>query len=381
VTEELRRPRPDGEGGGPRFHWYLPTSGDGRDIVGWAHSRAATADPRSAGRAPDFSYLADVARAADRLGFESVLTPTGTWCEDAWITTAALVSSTGRLRFIVALRPDSVSPTLAAQMAATFQRVSGGRLDLNIVTGSDEEEQRRFGDWLSHDQRYARTDEFLSVLRGAWGAEPFDFSGSHYEVAGATLGRPMPGPAPRVYLGGASPAAARVSARHADVHLTWGEPPAAVAVRLDEIRREAALLGRPSPRFGIRLHVITRDTSAEAWAEADRLLAAMDPAAIAVARRRFEASTSVGQQRMTALTSGGLDRLEVSPNLWAGFALLRRHAGTALVGSHAEVAERIAEYHSLGIEDFILSGQPHLEEAYAVAEGLLPVVRSFQATR
>ena len=381
MTEELRRPRPDGEGGGPRFHWYLPTSGDGRDIVGWAHSRVATADPRSAGRAPDFDYLADVARAADRLGFESVLTPTGTWCEDAWITTAALVSVTSRLRFIVALRPDSVSPTLAAQMAATFQRVSGGRLDLNIVTGSDEEEQRRFGDWLSHDQRYARTDEFLSVLRGAWGAEPFDFSGSHYEVAGAAIGRPLPGSAPRVYLGGASPAAARVSARHADVHLTWGEPPAAVAARLDEIRREAALLGRPSPRFGIRLHVITRDTAAEAWAQAGRMLAAMDPAAVAVARRRFEASTSVGQQRMTALTSGGPGRLEVSPNLWAGFALLRRHAGTALVGSHAEVAERIAEYHALGVEDFILSGQPHLEEAYAVAEGLLPVVRSFQPTR
>ena len=369
-----RRPRPDGGGGGPRFHWYLPTSGDGRDIVGWAHSRVATADPRAAGRAPDFDYLADVARAADRLGFESVLTPTGTWCEDAWITTAALVPLTSRLRFIVALRPDSVSPTLAAQMAATFQRVSGGRLDLNIVTGSDEEEQRRFGDWLDHDQRYTRTDEFLSVLRGAWGSVPFDFSGTHYQVAGATVGRPLDGPPPRVYLGGASPAAARVSARHADVHLTWGEPPAAIALRLDEIRKEAEALDRPSPRFGIRLHVITRDTAAEAWAETDRLLAAMDPAAIAVARRRFEASTSVGQQRMTALASGGSTRLEVSPNLWAGFALLRRHAGTALVGSHEQVAERIAEYHALGIEDFVLSGQPHLEEAYAVGEGVVPLV-------
>lgn len=375
MTDTGRRSRLAGGGGGPRFHWYLPTSGDGRDIVGWAHSRVATDAPRAVGRAPDLGYLADVARAADRLGFESVLTPTGTWCEDAWITTAALVPLTTRLRFIVALRPDSLSPTLAAQMAATFQRVSGGRLDLNIVTGSDEEEQRRFGDWLDHDRRYERTDEFLAVLRGAWGDKPFDFEGTHYRVAGATTGRPLEGASPRIYLGGASSAAARVSARHADVHLFWGEPPAAVAAQLDVVRAEAAALGRPAPGFGIRLHVITRDTAAEAWAETDRMLAAADPAAVAVARRRFEASTSVGQRRMTALTAGGPGRLEVAPNLWAGFALLRRHAGTALVGSHEQVAERIAEYRALGIEDFVLSGQPHLEEAYAVAEGLVPLVR------
>ena len=145
----------------PTFHWFLPTSGDGREVVGWVHAKTATGDPRAVGRAPDFDYLADVARAADRLGFESVLTPTGTWCEDAWITTAALAPLTRRLKFIVAFRPDSLSPTLAAQLAAAFQQVSGGRLLLNVVTGGDDEEQRRYGDWLDHDRRYARTDEFL----------------------------------------------------------------------------------------------------------------------------------------------------------------------------------------------------------------------------
>jgi alkanesulfonate monooxygenase len=375
VTNAEPGPRPIDGGRGPHLHWYLPTAGDGRDIVGWAHSRTATEDPRAIGRPPDLGYLADVARAAERLGFESVLTPTGTWCEDAWITTAGLAALTSTLTFIVALRPDSVAPTLAAQMAATFQRQSGGRLALNIVTGSDEQEQRRFGDRLGHDLRYQRTEEFLRVLRGAWGAKPFDFEGEHYSVAGATTGRPLDGAPPTIYLGGASVAAAEVSARHADVHLAWGEPPDAVAAQLDRVRERAAALDRPAPAFGIRLHVITRDTAAEAWAEADRMLATLDPAAIAVARRRFEASASVGQRRMTALTDGGIDRLEVAPNLWAGFALVRRHAGTALVGSHEQVAERIAEYQALGVEHFILSGQPHLEEAYAVGEALLPLVR------
>jgi len=355
-----------------RVHWFLPTSGDGREVIGWAHSKVATGDPRAVGRAPDIDYLAEVAQAADRLGFEAVLTPTGTWCEDAWITTAALVRATRRLKFIVAIRPDSLAPTLAAQMAATYQRVSGGRLLLNVVNGGDDEEQRRFGDWLEHDRRYARADEFLSVLRGAWSGEPFDFKGEFYRVAGATVGR-APDPVPGLFLGGASPAAAEVSGRHADVHLTWGEPPPLLAEQLAAVRERAALAGR-TVRFGIRLHVIARDTPDEAWTEAGRLLAAMDPQAIAVAQQRFAQSVSVGQQRMAALHNGRTDRLEIYPNLWAGFGLLRRHAGTALVGSYEQVAERIEEYHALGVEHFILSGQPHLEEAYRVGEGVLPLL-------
>ena len=357
-----------------RFHWFLPTSGDGREVVGWVHSRVATGDPRAVGRAPDFDYLADVARAADRLGFESVLTPTGTWCEDAWITTAALASLTSRLKFIVAFRPDTISPTLAAQMAATFQRVSGGRLLLNVVNGGDDEEQRRYGDWLDHDRRYARTDEFLKVLRGAWSDTPFDLEGEYYHVAGATVGR-APDPVPQIFLGGASDAAAEVSARHADVHLIWGEPPAAVAEQMDKVRKHAS--PDSGPAFGVRFHVITRDTPEEAWAEADRLLEAMDPHAIAVAQERFRKSVSVGQRRMAALHGGSKEAgLTIYPNVWAGFGLLRRHAGTALVGSHEQVAERIEEYRALGIEHFILSGQPHLEEAYRVAEGVLPLLSS-----
>ncbi|MDX6210390.1 MAG: alkanesulfonate monooxygenase, partial [Frankiales bacterium] len=214
-------------------HWFLPTAGDSRDVSGGGISKTIS-NSDSTWRAPDIDYLAQVARAAEQAGFTAVLTPTGTWCEDAWLTTAALTRETTRLKFLVAFRPGAVSPTLAAQMAATYQRISGGRLLLNVVTGGDPTEQQRFGDWLSHDERYARTGEFLSILRGAWSGTPYDFAGEHYTTAGATVSVP-PDPIPPVFFGGASPAALDIAARHADVYLTWGEPPAAVAERIAEV--------------------------------------------------------------------------------------------------------------------------------------------------
>jgi alkanesulfonate monooxygenase len=355
---------------GIALHWFLPTSGDGRTVVERLHGRDGLAV--STGRPPDIDYLAQVARAAEQLGFTGVLTPTGTWCEDAWLTTAALVRETRTLKFLVAFRPGVLSPTLAAQMAATYQRLSGGRLLLNVVTGGDSVEQRRFGDWHDHDQRYARTDEFLAIVRGAWAGEPFDFNGEHLAVEGATVSIP-PVPTPPIYFGGSSDAALPVAARRADVYLTWGEPPAAVAEKIARVRRLAEAEGR-HVRFGIRVHTISRDSSKEAWREADRLLASLDATAVAKAQEQLRSSESVGQHRMLALHGGTADRLEISPNLWAGIGLVRGGAGTALVGSHTEVADRIEEYHSLGIDEFIFSGYPHLEEAYWFGEGVRPVL-------
>ncbi|MEV4459893.1 LLM class flavin-dependent oxidoreductase [Microbispora sp. NPDC049633] len=365
-----------------RFHWFLPTSGDGRAITGGGHglARRHGQAAASASRPPTIDYLAQVARAAEQAGFEAVLTPTGTYCEDAWLVTAALTQVTTRLKFLVAFRPGALSPTLAAQMAATYQRISGGRLLLNVVTGGEAAEQRRFGDHLGKDERYARTDEFLSIVRGAWDG-PFDFRGNYYEVEGATVAE-RPDPVPELYFGGSSAAAGPVAARHVDVYLTWGEPPSQVAAKLDWMRELAAAEGR-TLRFGIRLHVITRDTSKEAWAEAKRLLDQISPEDIASARAVLSRSESVGQQRMLALHEGyrGGSRgarvrdLEIHPGLWAGVGLVRGGAGTALVGSHAEVADLVEEYASLGVEEFVLSGYPHLEEAFWFGEGVLPELR------
>jgi alkanesulfonate monooxygenase len=346
------------------LHWFLPTAGDSRDIVGVGDAHR---------RPPDIDYLAQVARAAEQLGFTGVLTPTGTWCEDAWLTTAALIRETERLKFLVAFRPGFLAPTLAAQMAATYQRISDGRLLLNIVTGGEASEQQRFGDWLDHDERYDRADEFLTVLRGAWAREPFDYEGRYYRVQGATTRRP-PDPVPDIYFGGASSVAERVAARHVDVYLAWGEPPDMVRTRLERMRELAAASGR-TLRFGIRLHVITRDRAEDAWAETERLLDGMGPELVKFAQKQMAASESVGQQRMVGLHGGSREALVVAPNLWAGVGLVRGGAGTALVGSHDEVAERIAEYHEIGFDEFILSGHPHLEEAYWFGEGVTPRLR------
>ncbi|WP_434444267.1 LLM class flavin-dependent oxidoreductase [Lentzea sp. E54] len=367
-----------------RFHWFLPTASDGRSLLSGTHrTHGRDADSMDVAgadryREPDIEYLAQIARSAEQMGFEAILTPTGTWCEDAWLVTAALTRETERLKFLVAFRPGFVSPTLAAQMAATYQRLSRGRLVLNVVTGGESDEQARFGDHLSKDERYARAGEFLAIMRGAWTGEPFDYTGSYYDVRGATVSRP-PSPVPELYFGGSSSAAGVVAAEHVDTYLTWGEPPGQVAAKLDWIRELAEERGRKL-RFGIRFHVVTRDTSEAAWAEAERLIAGLETEKVASVQRILAASESTGQARMRSLhegfRSGGDQRdLEIYPNVWAGVGLLRGGAGTALVGSHREVADRIAEYAELGIDEFILSGFPHLEETYWVGEGVLPELR------
>ncbi|CKI04587.1 LLM class flavin-dependent oxidoreductase [Mycolicibacterium smegmatis] len=358
-----------------KFFWFLPTAGDSRGIVGSSHASSQHSVPDNY-RAPTRRYLAEVARAADRLGYEGVLTPTGTWCEDAWLTTSALLAETERLKFLVAFRPGLVPPTLAAQQAATLQRFSEGRVLLNIVTGGDNVEQRRFGDWLDHDERYARTGEFLHIVNRLWrqsGDESLDYEGTYYKVADARVSAP-PDPLPQIYFGGSSPAAMPIAAEHVDVYLTWGEPPQDAAAKIARVRALAEERGR-TVRFGIRLHTISRDTSAAAWAVAHDMVAGLDPEAIAKATALHSKSESEGQRRMTALHGGRTDKLEIYPNLWAGVGLVRGGAGTALVGSHEEVANLIYEYHSLGFDEFILSGYPHLEESYWFAEGVLPILR------
>lgn len=277
---------------------------------------------------------------------------------------------TERLKFLVAFRPGFVSPTLAAQMASTFQRQTGGRLLLNVVTGGESHEQRAYGDFLDKDARYRRTGEFLQIVRDLWEGKTVDLSGEHLQVEDARLAW-VPDPVPEVYFGGSSPIAGEIAARHVDVYLTWGEPPAQVAEKIAWVRGLAAKEGR-TVRFGIRLHVITRDTAEQAWTEAHKLLDGFDPDTVKSVQAGLARSESEGQRRMLALHGGNREDLEIHPNLWAGIGLVRGGAGTALVGSHDEVAERIKEYHALGIDEFVLSGYPHLEEAYWFGEGVLP---------
>jgi len=348
-----------------KLFWFLPTHGDGRVLTSNLGDRPIT-----------FGYLRQVAQAADELGFEGVLLPTGSICEDAWVTAASLIPETQRLRYLVAVRPGISPPTPTARMAATFDRLSNGRLLINVVTGGDLRQLAGDGLFLSHDERYALTDEFLTLWRQLMTGERVDFQGAYLRVEDARLHLPpVQKPYPPLYFGGSSEMGREVAARHADMYLTWGEPPVEVAEKIDDVKQRAARLGR-SIRFGIRLHVIVRETDSAAWAAAEELISELDDATIARAQANFARLDSEGQRRQVALRSNGHSRsrqaLEVSPNLWAGVGLVRHSAGAALVGDAETVAARLHEYAALGIDTFILSGYPHLEEAYRVAELLFP---------
>jgi alkanesulfonate monooxygenase len=190
---------------------------------------------------------------------------------------------------------------------------------------------------------------------------------------------PVQRPYPPVFFGGSSAPAHELAAAQVDTYLTWGEPPAEVAAKLADVRDRAAAHGR-TLSYGIRLHVIVRETEAEAWQAAGELLSHLDEATVAAAQAKFAQMDSVGQRRMAALHGGRFDRadvragLEIAPNLWAGVGLVRGGAGTALVGNPQQVADRLSEYAALGLEHFILSGYPHLDEAHRFAELVFPLL-------
>ncbi|KQO13761.1 FMNH2-dependent alkanesulfonate monooxygenase [Paenibacillus sp. Leaf72] len=341
--------------------WFIPTHGDGRYL-----------GTREGARAVSYSYCKQIAQAADELGYSGVLLPTGKSCEDAWVVASSLIPVTERLKFLVAVRPGLVSPTLAARMSATLDRFSNGRLLINVVAGGDPVELAGDGLFLSHDDRYALTDEFLEVWRKELEGESVDFAGEHIRIEGGKALYPsIQKPYPPLYFGGSSEAAMEVAAEHVDVYLTWGEPPQQVEEKITRMRKLAAAQGR-TLRFGIRLHVIVRSTDEEAWKAANELIQHLDEDTIASAQQIFARMDSEGQKRMAQLHAGDRSKLEISPNLWAGIGLVRGGAGTALVGSPDSVAARMKEYSELGIETFILSGYPHLEEAYRTAELLFP---------
>ncbi|MCJ1885903.1 FMNH2-dependent alkanesulfonate monooxygenase [Pseudomonas sp. LA21] len=343
--------------------WFLPTHGDGH-FLGTSEGARPVSLP----------YLKQIAQAADSLGYYGVLIPTGRSCEDSWVVASALAPLTERLRYLVAIRPGIISPTVSARMAATLDRLSGGRLLINVVTGGDPDENRGDGIHLSHAERYEVTDEFLRIWRRVLQGESVDFAGKHLQVENAkALYPPIQKPYPPLYFGGSSAEAHDLAAEQVDVYLTWGEPPQAVAQKIADVRERAAKQGR-SVKFGIRLHVIVRETAEEAWKAADKLIANISDETIANAQKSFARFDSEGQRRMAALHGGRRDQLEIYPNLWAGVGLVRGGAGTALVGDPQQVAERIKEYADLGIDSFIFSGYPHLEEAYRFAELVFPLL-------
>jgi alkanesulfonate monooxygenase len=341
--------------------WFIPNHGDTR-FLGTQISRRNTS----------IGYLGQVARAVDSLGYTGALLPTGQGCEDSWVVASSLIPQTTQMKFLIAFRPGSISPTLAARMTTTFDRMSGGRLMLNIITGGDPVELAGDGTHLTHDQRYDVSDEFLEVMRRELMGESVDYKGEYYDIRGGKMAfPPVQRPYPPLFFGGSSPAGLRVAAKHIDVYLTLGEPPQMIKEKFDTMRAMAAEHGR-TIRFGVRLHIVVREKMEDAWAAAHDLLRYADDEVIAKSQAHLARFDSVGQARMKSLHGGNKDSLEISPNLWAGIGLVNKGVGTALVGDPDTVAERLQAYYDLGADTFILSGYPHLEEAYRVAELVLP---------
>lgn len=322
----------------------------------------------------DYSYFQQLAKAYDRLGFTGALFATG--AHDVWVLAAALLPETERMKFLVAIHPGLIAPTLLAKMAATFQEFSRGRLLINVVSG-DAKMLGAYGMKLPHDERYTMADEYLSIWHRLMAGESVTYQGRYFSVEGAKLALPagLSIDAPPLWFGGSSTPAIDVAAKHTHTYLSWGETPEQIKQKIDQVKERARHYGRELS-YGIRLYVIVRDTDAEAWEHANWLYDRMDEAAIAGNQRFVSNSDSVGQQRMSRMHGGVKPAdprdLEVAPNLWAGIGLVRPGPGTAIVGSPDTVVRTLEAYQAAGIDTFILSGMPLLEEAYRFAEHVLP---------
>ena len=341
------------------FGWFLPSMGDA-EIIG-PPTREATVD-----------YLVDVAKAAEDAGFNFALVPVGTTCQDAWLVAGMVGALTERLKFLVAMRPGFVAPNVAAKMSNTLDTQLKGRVLINVVTGGFPAELAADGDFLDHDERYDRTQEFMQVVRKAWTNDKgWDHDGKYFKVEGGNVfPRPYQRPHPPFYFGGASDAAKKVGAEETDVYLLWGETVDMVRDRIEDMKKRASDVGR-SLRFGLRIHVVARETDDEARAAADHLVSGISERFQEMVDKHHAGGESEGERRQRELVRTAEDGW-LTDHLWAGIGKARLGVGTALVGSGASITKCLDEYAGLGIDTFILSGYPHLEEAQRFGQFVMP---------
>ena len=381
--------------------WFIPVRGDG-EFVGVEPNRPATTD-----------YLVDVAKAAEEAGFTFALIPTGRGCLDSWVVGSIIISHTKNLAPLMALRPGLVSPVVAARMGATLDVLSNGRARFNIVTGGAVPDLKSMGDPLfdSHSKRYDRTNEFLKILRQLWenstgpgsseflkngdkdageGEKKVTFNGEYYNLEDA-ISHPevVQKPLPPLYFGGSSEKGKRVAAETADVFLMWAEPVNWIKEQIEEVegylqeQKEQKGIDRQLS-YGLRAHVLVRETEEEALAAAYKVISKVDPEVIAKAAETYTNAEflSVGEARQNQLRAQAIkNNYFVGPNLWSGLALVRNGGSLTFVGTPEQVADRLLEYVDVGISKFILSGYPHLEEATITGQLLLPVLKEKLAKR
>ena len=330
-------------------------------------------------RTPTMAYLRQIATAAEIAGFDGALIATQAGATDPWSLAAALTPVTETLKFIVAQYAGVTAPLWLAQQAATLDQYSNGRLIINIITGVDQGQQA-LGNFLSKDERYAQGDEYWNVFSQLMTGEEVTFDGKYIKIKNARLLLDKVQPKIELMFGGASEAAVHMAARRCDTYLTTGLAPEVLAARVTRVKALARDEGR-TLRCGLRMHVIVRETSEEAWAQAQWLYDRMDREAVERHRARARASKGVtGIDDMQALVpQGDLPRdaraLEFAPNLWSGIGLVRLGPGVAIVGDPETVVRTIRAYEAVGIEAFIFSGYPHVEEAHRFGDLVMPLLR------
>lgn len=357
------------------------------EFIGMIQSRKVSEIHPAQGPAVDRDYVRAFAQAHEQAGFDRILVPLSSTGVDPIITIAYAASVTERIHFMLAHRPGFVAPTVAARQLATLDQFTGGRLAVHYISGGSDAEQRRDGDYLDHDERYERTDEYLGVLRRVWTADrPFDHQGKHYRFEGAgSEVKPVQQPHIPVFFGGASEAALRVAGKHADVYALWGESLAQVREIVARVRAEAAQHGR-TVRFSLSLRPILGATEDEAWARADRILEqtralkSQDAGGRAQGYNAGGPQQSVGARRLLAAAGDGV---RTDKRLWTAIAkeIGGRSNSTALVGTPAQVAESLLDYYDAGITTFLIRGFEPLEDAADYGRELIPLTRQLVAER
>jgi alkanesulfonate monooxygenase len=357
----------------PKFDWFIPIDGDGVHL--------GTLEPE---RPPTFDYLRQVVQTAERLGFYSLLIPTrfvnglfdeGAPLMETWTTATALAAVTSRIRFLIAVRPGFIAVGLFAKMVATLDQISRGRVDINIVPGGIQHDFERLGVEIDHAGRYDQAEELMRACRALWQGGLTDFTGKYITLRGARCSPPPYG-TPQFYQGGASPRAEALAAQYVEAYLLWIEPRERLAARIARVTAQTRQTGR-TPAFGLRTHLVVRDDPEAAWAMADSLIAQAD-ASVLQQRQAVMVGTPMTGQRVQA-TRVAQHRL--GPHLWNGLSTVRVNCGTAIVGTPEAVADELLAYWELGIDEFILSGFPHVEECERVSRDVLPHLRAKIAAR
>jgi len=350
------------------------------EFIGMIHHRQASEIHPPGEKIVDIDYIRTFAQAAEAGGFDRLLVGYFSDAPDTFLIAQAAAAATQRIGFLVAHRPGFVAPTLAARKFATLDQLTGGRIAMHVISGGDDADQRRDGDTLNKDERYARTDEYVGILKQVWtGTGPISHRGKYYSFENAsTAVKCVQQPRIPIYFGGASDAAVDVAAKHADVYMLWGETLDQVREMTSRIRAEAAKPGR-TVRFSLSFRPILAETEAAAWARAERIKQR-------IAELRAKAGlgprnpVNEGSKRILAAAAHG-ERLD--KRLWTGAAMLTGAAGnsTSLVGTPEQVADSLLDYHDLGVTTFLVRGFDPLEDTIEYGRSLIPLTKQMIAAR